>query len=282
MIGERPSQDSRTPRVDLHAHSHYSDGEHPPARVADMAAAAGLAALALTDHDCLDGLVEFVNAARGFEAVAGVEVSARRNQTDVHLVGHFISPADPILRERLGELARTRAERARAMVEALAGLGIAITLERVHALSGRGTVGRPHLALALVESGAASSVEEAFRKFLRPGTPGYVPKPGPSPEEAIGWIHEAGGTATLAHPGPMRHDEWIAGMAEAGLDGIEVWHPKHNSGQREGYLRRARELDLVPAGGSDYHGASVGDAEVGQEPIPAEILDRLRERRPRA
>lgn len=278
MNGEPRSPESGFPRVDLHAHSLYSDGEHPPAEVARMAREAGLAALALTDHDCLGGLAEFVRAADGFEPICGVEVSARRNHSDVHLVGLFIDPADERLRRRLLDLARTRAERTRAMVERLRSAGVRITEDEVMRFSTRGTVGRPHVAMALVAAQAVQSVEDAFRRYLRPGTPGYVPKPGPSPEEAVSWIHEAGGAAVLAHPGPMHHDEWIGDIARAGLDGIEVWHPKHNPHQRESYRRLAVELDLVPSGGSDYHGASVGDALVGQEPVPGETVERLRRR----
>ncbi len=279
MSGEPRSPAPVSSRVDLHAHSFYSDGEHAPAEVAAMARRAGLSALALTDHDCLDGLTEFVRAADGFEPIPGVEVSARRNHTDVHLVGLFVDPGDERLRRRLEDLAETRAKRARAMVERLRAAGIRISEEEVMRFSTRGTVGRPHVAMALVAVQAVQSVEDAFRKYLRPGTPGYVPKPGPAPEEAVAWIHEAGGVAVLAHPGPMHHDDWIPPLARAGLDGIEVWHPKHNSHQQEVYRRLADDLDLVPSGGSDYHGASVGDALIGQEPVPAETVEWLRRRR---
>jgi predicted metal-dependent phosphoesterase TrpH len=278
VSGEPHNPEPLSPRVDLHAHSLYSDGEHAPAEVARMARQAGVTALALTDHDCLDGLAEFVRAAEGFEPVSGVEVSARRNHSDVHLVGLFVDPGDERLRRRLKDLAETRAERTRAMLTRLRAAGIHISEAEVMRFSSRGTVGRPHLAMALVAARAVQSVEDAFRKYLRPGTPGYVPKPGPSPEEAVAWIHEAGGAAVLAHPGPMHHDEWIAEIARAGLDGIEVWHPKHNPHQQEVYRRLAAELDLVPSGGSDYHGASVGDALIGQEPVPEETVERLRRR----
>ncbi len=282
MSGGRRNRAPTGPRVDLHAHSLYSDGEHTPAAVAAMARDAGLSAFALTDHDCLDGLEEFTAAADGFEAVCGVEVSARRNDTDVHLVGLFIAPGDALLRRRLADLAGARLERTRGMVDRLQGLGIPITEDLVARHSRKGTVGRPHVALALVELEAVGTVDEAFRRYLRPGCPGYVPKPGPAPAEGIAWIHDAGGVAVLAHPGPMHHDEWIPDLAADGLDGLEIWHPKHHPGQRKAYLMLARDLDLVPSGGSDYHGPSVGDALVGQEPVPPEILDRLRARRPRS
>jgi 3',5'-nucleoside bisphosphate phosphatase len=246
-----------------------------------MARAAGLAALALTDHDCLDGLAAFRAAARGFLPIDGVEVSARRGDRDVHVLGLFIDPADPGLRERLETLARARLERTRAMVDRLRRAGVDIDEEAVRALAGEGTIGRPHLASALVARGAVASMEEAFRRYLRPGTPGYVPKPGPSPREAIAWIHDAGGAAVLAHPGLLAPPREIEACAEAGLDGLEVWHPRHAPPQRASFLAMAERLDLVPTGGSDYHGPGIGDAVIGQEPVPPETVDRLRARTPR-
>ncbi len=280
MSGESPSGAS-SERVDLHCHSFFSDGDHAPGHVAALARAAGLGAFALTDHDCLDGLQEFVDAAEGFLPVCGVEISARRDQSDVHILGLFIDPGDARLIRRLADLARSRQTRATAMVERLRALGIPIREEDVARFAGQGTVGRPHVAHVLVEMGVVAHVEEAFRRYLRPGTPAFIPKPGPAPAEAIVWVHEAGGAAVLAHPGPLRHDAWIAEMAAEGLDGVEVWHPKHNPVQRESYLRLARDLGLVPSGGSDYHGSRVGDSLVGQEPVPAETVERLQERRAR-
>jgi predicted metal-dependent phosphoesterase TrpH len=239
---------------------------------------AGLAALALTDHDCLDGLKAFAAAAAGFEPVPGVEVSARFRNADIHILGLFVDPTDPALRDRLAGLQAARRERSRAMVERLRAVDIPITLEQVSRHAGEGAVGRPHMALALVELGVAASVDDAFRRYLRPRTPGYVPRPGPAPEEAVAWIHQAGGVAVLAHPGLMREAGWVDRFAEAGLDGLEVWHPKHDDGARAAWMDAARRLDLVPSGGSDYHGAAVGDAQVGQEPVPLESLERLRER----
>lgn len=276
MSRERPEG---APRVDLHTHSHYSDGEHPPRRVAELAAEAGLTACALTDHDCLDGLPEFLAAAEGFEPLAGVEISARQDGHDVHVLGYFLDPAHEELRRKLQELAETRRERTAAMLERLRQVGVDLDPEEVARDAGPGTIGRPHLAHALVRQGRASTVAEAFRKYLRPGTPGYVPKAGPSPAEAIAWIHGAGGAAVLAHPGLLKRRRWIPEMAEAGLDGLEVWHPKHEPGHNRRFLDLARELDLVATGGSDYHGRRVGDARVGQEPVPEETVALLRERR---
>lgn len=279
MNREPPSPDCG-PRVDLHSHSTYSDGENSPQEVARFAAEAGLAAHALTDHDCLDGLRAFRDAAAGFEPVCGVEVSARYEKADVHVLGLFVDPDDRTLRGRLEDMARAREDRLVTMVERLNRLGIEITEEHVRRHSPQGTVGRPHVAMALVAMGTVPSVDEAFRVYLRRKRPGYVPRPGPSPREVIDWIHGAGGVAVLAHPGLLRRREWIDVFAEWGLDGIEVWHPKHTPRTRAAVTAAARRLDLVPSGGSDYHGPSVGDSQIGQEPVPLESLECLRRRRP--
>lgn len=269
-------------RVDLHSHSHWSDGEHSPQELARLAREAGLAAMALTDHDCLDGFAAFRAAADGFLAVPGVEVSAREEGADIHVLGLFVDPDHAGLRARLEDLAHERSERMDAMLDRLRKAGIGIARADVLAHSPQGTLGRPHLAMALVGLGAARSVDDAFRRYLRPRTPGYVAKSGPSPAQAIAWIHEAGGAAVLAHPGLCRSLDQVVAYAEAGLDGLEVWHPKHGPGMRESCLALAERLGLVPTGGSDYHGARVGDSRVGQEPVPLDVLERLRDRRPRA
>jgi predicted metal-dependent phosphoesterase TrpH len=247
--------------------------------VARLAREAGLAALALTDHDCLDGWDAFQAAADRFEPVCGVEVSARYEKADIHILGLFVDPGDATLRARLEDMARTREERLRTMVERLNRLGVELTEEQVRRQSPLGTVGRPHVAMALVAMGTVPSVDEAFRLYLRSKRPAYVPRPGPSPREAIAWIHGAGGAAVLAHPGLLRRREWIDVFAEWGLDGIEVWHPKHTPKTRAAMTLAARRLDLVPSGGSDYHGPSVGDSQIGQEPVPLESLECLRRRR---
>jgi hypothetical protein len=246
-----------------------------------MAAEAGLAAHALTDHDCLDGLTRFREAADGFEPIDGVEVSARFEDQDVHILGLLVDPGNDRLQASLASLAETRLTRTDRMVERLREAGLDITVEQVIRHARRGTVGRPHVALAIMELGAATTMDEAFRKYLRPRTPGFVPKPGPDPGEAIDWIHGAGGVAVLAHPGLLRKSSWIERFAALGLDGLEVWHPKHAPPQRERLAALASRLDLVPSGGSDYHGKTVGDALIGQEPVPLETLDRLRARRSR-
>ena len=237
--------------------------------------------MALTDHDCVDGLEAFQNAARDFTPICGVEISARDRDGDVHILGLFIDPTDAQLRERLGGLARAREERLLAMMEKLERIGIPLTREEIQFHCRQGTVGRPHVAMALVTRGSARTIDEAFRLYLRRRMPGYVPMSGPSPVDVIGWIHDAGGVAVLAHPGLARSFEPVTAYTDAGLDGIEVWHPKHGPSIQNTCLDLANRLGLVPSGGSDYHGPRVGDSQVGQEPVPLEVLDRLHARRPR-
>jgi predicted metal-dependent phosphoesterase TrpH len=167
------------------------------------------------------------------------------------------------------------------MMEKLERIGISLTREDIQVHCRQGTVGRPHVAMALVAGGKARTIDEAFRLYLRRRMPGYVPMSGPSPAEVIAWIHDAGGVAVLAHPGLARNLEPVSTYAEAGLDGIEVWHPKHGPGIQNTCLELAKRLGLVPSGGSDYHGPRVGDSQVGQEPVPFEVLERLNARRPR-
>jgi len=234
--------------------------------------------MALTDHDSLAGLDEFTAAAEGFEAVPGVEMSTLTGHAEVHVLGYFVSPGDPALEKPLVEFRKVRDDRIHAMREKLAALGLHVPPDRLETPREGGSVGRPHLALAMVDLGFVSTVDEAFRKYLRRGKPAFVPRPAPDTLEVIRWIHQAGGKAVLAHPGILRRNGWIADFAKAGLDGLEVWHPRHSEPQRRNYLRLAGELDLVPTGGSDYHGPRVGDAVIGQEPVPLESLERLRER----
>ena len=265
----------------MHSHSTWSDGEFCPEDVARLGTESQVAAMALTDHDCLDGLEAFQNAARDFTPICGVEISARDHENDVHILGLFIDPADAKLRERLSSLALAREERLTAIMGKLERIGIPLERAEIQVHCRQGTVGRPHVAMALVARGAARTIDEAFRLYLRRRTPGFVPMPGPPPAEVIRLIHDAGGVAVLAHPGLARNLEPVNAYAEAGLDGIEVWHPKHGPGIQGTCLNLADRLGLVPSGGSDYHGPRVGDSQVGQEPVPLEVLERLSARRPR-
>ena len=266
--------------VDLHAHTLASDGVLTPTELVEAAHRARLAALAVTDHDTVAALPEAAAAARplGLRIVPGVEISAAQDGSSIHVLGYLFDADAPGWRDTLERFRDGRAERARAMVERLGEIGAPVELERVLQIAGDAPVGRPHIAEALLEAGHVDSFQGAFQKFIGVDRPGYVARPMPSPADAIHLIHSAGGVASLAHPGSTRRDDLISGMVAAGLDAIEVWHPRHDKRTRERYQALADEHDLVPTGGSDYHGGKRGDAQVGEQPVPLATLALLEER----
>lgn len=302
--------------VDLHTHSLASDGTRSPREIVRLALDRGLAALALTDHDTLGGLDEAADAARlareagaDFDFVAGVELSCaltlpRADGTplsgEIHILGLHVQPgrwpgADAFFRH----LADGRRERMEAMLTRAEALGLPVILSadghadesvRHHSLDAA-MPGRPHLARALVTRGVVKTIHEAFARYLRDGGPLDVPKPLVSMEAAVGAIHRMGGLALLAHPGLSTRwgtgalERWLreawpenAARGPAGLDGVEVYHPKHSSEMTARWLRFARDRDAAVSGGSDFHDASSFPAEVGRPPVPFEIHTELMDR----
>jgi predicted metal-dependent phosphoesterase TrpH len=280
-MGAPPTTDSR---IDLHTHSRASDGEFTPAEVAERAKAAGIAVWGLSDHDTVAGLEEARVAAgrAGIRLVPGIELSVFLDQKEIHVLGHFIDPTHPAMRDFEDFLAVRRRERMAEIVVKLAGLGIRIRVEDIEKWSGGKTIGRPHVARALMEAGAAATVKEAFDRYLGEGKPAYVGRYRLEVEVAVRLVRGAGGTATVAHPGVSkleRHE--LVRLRAAGMDGLEVHHADHVPSQREKLLRIAEELSLVPTAGSDYHGTTISpDRKLGQVTMPAEDLARLEARRP--
>jgi predicted metal-dependent phosphoesterase TrpH len=268
--------------IDLHSHTTASDGEHPPEELVRRAAAAGIRTLSVTDHDTVDAL-EHVDAAcraRGMTLVPGIEVSARAAGREVHVLGHFVNPRAPALLAHCAAFRNERVTRMEAMLRKLAALGHVVTMEEVQRVAGGATLGRPHLARVLVNRRVSSSVREAFQSLLGDHGPAFVPRALPDAAEAIALVHAAGGTATLAHPGCSRMDDvHIAPLAEAGLDGLEVFHPDHPPGAVRRFLQMAADLRLVATSGSDFHGENVSpDKRLGTADMPAERLAALQER----
>lgn len=270
--------------VDLHAHSTASDGAKRPAAAVEAAHAAGLAAFALTDHDTLAGIPEAQEAADacGLRLVAGVELSVHQGADEVHLLGLHIRDV-AALQGRLEVYRDRRRTRAERIVEKLNAAGLPVTMDAVLAAADGGAIGRPHVARALVAGGFVRDVREAFDKWLAAGRGAYVDKERLDIAEGIRLIHEAGGIAVYAHPGPDGRRETIEPLVAAGLDGIEVRHPSHS---REDELRLAALagfFGLVVSGGSDWHGAMQGGRVLGSMQIPMAWLDtqdrRVRERR---
>ena len=280
-MGEPGMTDSR---IDLHTHSRASDGEFPAAEVAERARAAGLGVWALCDHDTVAGLADARAAADGLglRLVPGIELSAFLDAKEIHLLGHFIDPAHPSMTEFEDLLAARRRVRMQEIVEKLALLGVRLRVEDIEKWSGGKTIGRPHVARAIVETGAVSSVKEAFDRFLGEGKPAYVPRYRLEASDAVALVRGAGGTTTVAHPGVSRLERYELGrLRAAGVDGLEVIHVDHVPSQREKYLRIADDLGFVPTAGSDYHGISVApDRKLGDVTMPPEDLARLEARRP--
>lgn len=267
------------PLVDLHTHSTASDGSLSPTEVVRLAKARGLAAIALTDHDTIEGLAEAVAAGHelGLEVIPGVEISARHPHGSMHILGYFLDWQSPLLAQRLAVLQRARADRNPQIIAKLNALGIPLTLAQVEAVSGGGQVGRPHIARALWEAGYVGSIQEAFDIYLGNEGKAYVSKFRFPPAEAIAMIREAGGVAVLAHPFTLNPADvaelraLLEELAGLGLAGVECFYPEHTPEQEALYLALAKELNLAVSGGSDFHGDNKPEVELGRVSIQAKL-----------
>jgi predicted metal-dependent phosphoesterase TrpH len=269
--------------IDLHSHSLASDGQYPAEEVAAKAAAAGLAVWALTDHDSVAALpaARAAAEARGVRFIPGIELSVHLDRREIHLLGHFVDPESDSLRRFEDLLAEKRRVRMGEIIHKLAAAGVALEPEEIEKFSGGKTLGRPHVARAMVERGVVGSVKEAFDRFLGEGRPAYVGRHRLPAQEAIALVRGAGGSASLAHPGVNRIERGdLERLAEWGLVGVEAYHPDHVPSQREKYLKIAADLDLVPTAGSDFHGEAVAPArKLGMVTMSEEELARLEGRR---
>jgi len=249
-------------RFDLHLHSTCSDGIFTPAELANHAKAAGLAGLALTDHDTVAGCeaMHAAGAALGLEIINGVEISADFEPGTLHMIGLGVDLAHPVLTGRLAFLQKGRAERTPRMVAQLKAAGVEISVAEILAEAGEGgMVGRPHVAALLIRKGYATGMDDAFDRWLGKGQPGYVSKEKLSAEDAIAMIRQAGGVAVLAHPVQLRLanaelEALVARLKAAGLGGIEAYHSDHGPAEEAQYLALAARHGLKVSGGSDYHG----------------------------
>lgn len=246
--------------IDLHLHTTASDGRCSPREIASVARRAGLAVFSVTDHDTVAGLAEAGRGAavEGVRLIPGIEITAVQQDADVHLLGYFIDPAAPRFAAFLASQRADRARRLREMGAKLAGLGMPIDVDRLlEAAGGEASgraVGRPALARALVDAGYLESRRLAFDLDLAEGQPAWVPRRAPSPAEVVAVVHDAGGLASLAHPGLLGRDEWIPPMAAAGLDALEVYYSDHSPELTIHYRELAARLGVAMTGGSDYHG----------------------------
>lgn len=268
------------PAYDLHTHSLRSDGTLAPAAVVDLAARAGLAGLALTDHDTTAGWVEAAAAcaARGLTFVPGIELSAEARGHSVHLLGYWVDAGDPDLVAECERLRGERDVRATAMLSRLRALGVEVSAERVRAIAGGAPVGRPHIAAAMVEAGTVAGIDEAFDRYLADGRPAFQPKQALDAADAVGLLRAAGGVAVLAHPGcsgiaPALFDR----LADAGLAGVECDHPGHEPALAERWRRETLRRGLVVTGASDFHG-NRKEVKIGERTTSQVAIDTLRAR----
>lgn len=273
--------------IDLHTHSTVSDGSDSPAVVIELAAAAGLSAVALTDHDRLDGLVEAADrgAELDIEVVPGCELSCEHPGT-MHLLVYFITAGGGPLQDELVSLQRARDDRNGLLASRLAALGLPVTLEEMEAEAGGMGVGRPHVAAILMRKGLVTSVQEAFDLYLAKGRPAYVPKDRLSPAGALALARASGGVPVLAHPlslglAAAELDRQVGELAVLGLAGIEGVYGRYSPAEREGLIALARRHGLAVTGGSDFHGTYKPDLAVGTGrgdlAVDDALLDRLRE-----
>lgn len=277
-------------RYDLHAHTDASDGALSPEQLVALALERDLRVLAVADHDTTDGVLPCIEAAkdRGLEIWEAIEFSAEEPDAETHILGYFVDPKYATLQDTLVSLRRSRLDRGRRMVDRLNALGMNVSWTRVQEIAGEGSVGRPHIATAMLENGYVSSMKEAFDNFLGNGRPAYVDRERLTPAETIALIKQAGGFAALAHPqylvneaNPDRAAFDIEGYVEKlvnqGLEGIEVYYPEISERMQRRLMALARRYDLIETGGTDFHGLPGQERTLGDTWIPEETIVRMRE-----
>ena len=275
--------------VDLHTHTTASDGTHTPQQLISRAAKLAVKVIALTDHDSTAGVAEAQAAGKklGVEVIPGVEINTDVPGAEVHILGYFVDQDHAELNDQLALIREGRVGRARKMAEALAQMGAPVRFERILAIAGEGSVGRPHVAQALLEAGYVSSTGEAFAKYIGRDSPAYVNRMKFAPTEACELIRRAGGVPVLAHPvffdkyGAIKSgfdlEAMLAETIAAGLLGIEVYYPNYDAVTVEYLLGIARRHGLVVTGGTDFHGSKANEPDLGGVYVPRKVVRRLRE-----
>lgn len=262
-------------RVDLHSHTFFSDGQLSPEELIEHAIGRQVVALGVTDHDTVEAMPRALAAGEGrLRIIPGIEISSTLGEWDLHMLGYFIDYQSESLLERLQAFRGERRQRAQAIMQRLREQGVPVDEKAVFSAAEPGVVGRPHVAHALVRAGHVPSVEAAFQKYLGARGSAFVPRPAFPSEEAIACIRDAGGAAVLAHPGPGLPELVVERLKEAGLDGIEIWHPMHGAPAIRKWRLAAKRLHLIESGGSDFHGTHRG-AALGDMPVPERTVDLL-------
>ncbi len=268
--------------IDLHTHSLRSDGALSPADLVRRAAARGVTIQALSDHDTLSGVAEAASEGDrlGVRIIPATELNTESEWGHVHVLAYFVDPMDAKFEERMKELRENRGDRIKKMVENLNRLGHPVSLARVHEIARGGSLGRPHLAQALFEAGHVPSYDAAFDTLISDKSPAYVSRVGLAPVEAVELVRAHGGVPALAHPGTvLRLEELLPQLVQAGLAGIECYYGSHTPAWTAECLRLAAQFELIPTGGSDFHGRGDHGADLGGVFVPPENVTALEARR---
>lgn len=262
--------------VDLHIHTAASDGQYAPAEVVRLAHGLGLTTIAVTDHDTTDGIEKALTAARGIplQVIPGIEISADIPRSEVHILGYYVAYGEPAFQDKLALFRDSRLNRAQRMVEKLARMGLTLDWRRVRQIAGAGTVGRPHVARAMLEKGYVSSIDEAFDRYINRNGPAYVERMKVSPAEAVQLILDAGGIPVLAHP--LYESHLVPELARHGLVGLEAYYSGYSPDEIRFLVDLATRHGLLVTGGSDFHGEEVQpDHPLGGVMVPPTAVSGL-------
>lgn len=267
-------------KADLHVHTTASDGRYSPEDIVRMAVSRGVEVMAITDHDSVDGVPGALEAAKPFpklRVIPGVEVSTDVPHGEVHMLGYFIDYSDPGLTRKLAELRNSRKVRAQRMIEKLATMGVHVEWDRVQDIAGSGSVGRPHIARAMMENGYVQSTREAFSRFIGREGPAYVEREKMTPEQVVEFVVEVGGLPVLAHPGDIDDlDDFIPRLQRVGMIGMEVYYNGYNAKTVAQLASLSSKHNLIALGGSDYHGLdTLTETPLGGVDIPPECVKRF-------
>ena len=264
--------------ADLHCHTTASDGLLSPTELVQLAAKLGLKGIAITDHDTIQGWKEAEKAGANYQIriLKGIELNTTWYGKEVHILGYEVDSSSNHLTDKLRVLRNAREERMVEILGRFKDLGINISVDEVQRFSHGESIGRPHIAQALIERGYVRSIKEGFDLYLGTGAPAYVPRYKLTPEEGIHLIRDAHGVAVLAHPGVLRLEKGIPAWVKAGLQGIEVLHSQHNRDDEKRYLEIAEEYGLLTTGGSDFHGeASKPGVNLGGWGVPLDVMQQI-------
>lgn len=270
--------------ADLHVHTHLSDGTFSPKKVVEYSKAKGLDAIAITDHDCCDGITPAIVAGEDLdiEVIAGVELTAELDEEEIHILGYFIDWQNGPFLKKLDEITGVRKERAVNILKKLRKHGVDVSERELFELSGPGCVGRLHIAHLLVRKGAVRSIQEAFSRYIGNNAPCYVKKFKLLPKETVKMIKDIGGAAILAHPKlsyikDKCTEDIVRELIKDGIQGLEVYHSDHTKKDEDGFKALAEKYNLLMTGGSDCHGLGKKEILIGKVKIPYELVEKLKQ-----